>query len=261
MYDHLNGTRDETRQGLENLFKSLGISDRIFDRVKATPDLLEEYGFILRNADYESYLNPENLLLFTQMCQKIQFVSHRDRPLLLKNPWCYPHFMYVKSVFPQAKFVFIHRHPLHVMNSKLKAVRLMLSVRSSYTELISKRYRQIFNNPMKLLLFRLLYSSFFGLGLGRVTKQSIESTTYYLENIQSLPATDYISIQYEDLCQAPEETIVKVLEFLGLQAAATIDYESAISPRPLKLLPEVEKSYERICTKLQPYLLHFGYQV
>ncbi|MEG3850714.1 sulfotransferase [Microcoleus sp. herbarium19] len=259
--NHINRTQERTRQELENLFKSLEISDRQFDKVKPTPDLPEEYGFILRNAGYESYLNPENLRLFVQLCQKIQFAANSDKPLLLKNPWCFPHFMYIKSVLPKAKFVFIHRNPIHVMNSKLKAVRLVLSVKSSYIQLISKRYHEIFDNPMRRLLFRVMYSSLFGLGVRRVTQTSMLATTYYLENIQSLPTTDYISIKYEDLCQSPESTILKVLEFLQLEAKTTVDYDKELAPRPVKLLPEVENSSDEICRKLQPYLVHCGYQV
>jgi len=258
---NINGTQERTRQELKKLFKSLEISDRLFDKVKPTPDLPEEYGFILENAGYESYLNPENLFLFTQLCKKIQFASNSDKPLLLKNPWCFPHFMYIKSVLPKAKFVFIHRHPLHVMNSKLKAVCLMLSVESPYTQLISKRYHEIFDNPMRRLLFRVLYSSLFGLGVRRVTQKSMLATSYYLENINSLPTTDYISIKYEDLCQSPESTILKVLEFLQLEAKTTVDYDNLIATRPLKLLPEVQNSYDEICRKLQLYLVHCGYQV
>jgi len=259
--DHINGTKEKTRQELENLFQSLEISDRLIDTVKPTLDLPEEYGFILKNAGYESYLNSENLLLFAQVCKKIQFTSNPDQPLLLKNPWCLPHFMYIKSVLPKAKFIFINRHPLHVMNSKLKAVRLVLSVKNSYLQLISKRYREIFDNPIRRLLFRFLYSSFFGLGVRRVTQTSLLSTSYYLENLKSLQTTDYISIKYEDLCQTPESTILKVLEFLQLEAKTTVDYERAIEPRPVKLLPEVQNSYDEICRKFQPYLVHCGYQL
>ncbi|MEG3926738.1 hypothetical protein [Microcoleus sp. D3_18a_C4] len=145
------------------------------------------------------------------------------------------------------------------MNSKLKAARLMLSVKSPYTQLISKRYRKIFDNPLRRLLFRIKYSSLFGLGIRQVTQTSMLATTYFWENIRALPTTDYISIKYEDLCQSPESTILKVLEFLQLETKTTVDYERSIAPRPVKLLPEVENSYDEICRKLQPYLVHCGY--
>lgn len=263
-YDQLlpnkvNQTQNQARQELEELMQSLGISDRMIDNVEATPDLPEEYGFILKNAGYESYLNPDNLPVFTQLCRKIQFVSVSDRPLLLKNPWCFPHFMYVKSVFPEAKFIFIHRHPIDVINSKLKATRSILATRNPYLVLLSKQYAQIFKNPMQRFVYRLLYSTYCDLGLRHVTKSAVQSTTYFLQNIDSLPKTDYVSVRYEDLCNEPEETILKILGFLGLKQRSNLAYNTLIKPRPVKLLPEVQGKYEQIRQKLQPYFVYHSY--
>jgi hypothetical protein len=53
----------------------LRLKDRIIDNVAVTPNLPEEYGFILKNYGYESYLNPENLSKFIELCNEIQFIS------------------------------------------------------------------------------------------------------------------------------------------------------------------------------------------
>jgi Sulfotransferase family len=257
--NYINGTENQARREIENILKSLGMKDRVIDNVAVTPDLPEEYGFILKNAGYESYLNSDNISTFTELCRKIQFVSKPDRPLLLKNPWCFPHFMYVKSAFPEAKFIFIHRHPIHVTNSKLKAARSILSAKNEYVALISQQYKQIFDKSVQRFFYQLLYSSYFDLGLRRVTKEAVQSTTYFLENINALPKTDYVSLTYEELCHAPEATIMKILGFLGLEARVTLAYDSLIQPRQLKLLPEVERKYEQIRQKLQPYFAYHDY--
>ncbi|BDI18793.1 hypothetical protein ANSO36C_45950 [Nostoc cf. commune SO-36] len=257
--NYVNGTEKQARQEIEDIFKSLGMKDRVIDNVAVTPDLPEEYGFILKNAGCDSYLNPNNLFKFTELCRKIQFVSKRERPLLLKNPWCFPHFVYVKTAFPEAKFIFIHRHPIHVINSKLKAARSILSFRNEYIALIAHQYKQIFDNPVQSFLYQLLYSSYFDLGLHRVTKETVQSTTYFLNNIEALPKTDYVSLTYEELCHAPEATIIRILGFLGLEARVTLAYDTLIQARQLKLLPEVERNYERIRQKLQPYFAYHGY--
>ena len=260
MSNHLDRTEERTIEELEKLFASLGIGDRTIDKVMATPNLPEEYGFILKNVSgEESLITPKNLPIFQQLCRKIQFISEPDRPLLLKNPWDLPQFMYVKSVIPNAKFIFIHRHPIHVINSKLKAARTLLADWNEYTALIARWYGQIFKNPVQRNLFRLLYSKYFNLGLRRVTKQSIESTTYFLENIESLPEPDYLCVRYEDLCQTPETTIKQILEFLDLEAKSTLEYHKLISPRAIDLLPEVQQQYGHIRHKLQPYFAYHGY--
>lgn len=259
LFNCINKTENKVRQELETLFQSLGISDRVFDKVTVNLDLPEEYGFILKNiAGDESFITSKNQPIFQQLCRKIQFVSNLDKPLLLKNPWDFPRFIYVKSIVPEAKFIFIHRHPIPVINSKLKAVRTALSTWNAYTGLISQRYIKIFNNPVQRFFYQLLYSKYFNLGLKQVTKQAVQSTTYFLENINSLSKTDYICIKYQDLCNKPEKTIAKILEFLKLEPRAVVDYSNFIQQRPLKLLPEVEKNYDKICQKLQPYLIYHG---
>lgn len=258
--NHINQTEERAIGELEELFRSLGISDRTIDKVMATPDLPEEYGFILKNvAKEESFITPQNLPIFQQLCRKIQFISEPDKPLLLKNPWDFTQFMYVKSVVPSAKFIFIHRHPVHVINSKLKAARTLFADWNAYVALIAQLYEQIYKSPVQRNLFRLLYSKYFNLGLRRVTKQSIKSTTYFLENVESLPEPDYLSVRYEDLCQAPEATINKILGFLDLEAKSTLEYQKLISPRAIDLLPEVQQQHENIRQKLQPYFVDRGY--
>ena len=258
--NHINQTESQSIQELNSHFKSLGISDRTIDRVVATPTLPEEYGFILKNmVGDESFITPKNLTVFRQMCRKIQFSSDFDKPLLLKNPWDFPQFMYVKTSIPNAKFIFINRHPIHVINSKLKAARTLLSSWNPYVDLIAKWYRQIFNNPIKRNLYKLFYSNYFDLGLRRVTTQSIKSTTYYLKNIEKLADADYISVRYEDLCQEPETTIQSILVFLGLEARSTLEYQKLIRPRSIDLLPEVQRQYEQIHQKLHVYFDYEGY--
>lgn len=259
--NHVNQKENQAIQELEQLFKTLGISDRAIDKVMATPDLPEEYGFILKNiVGNKSLITPENKPIFQQLCRKIQFTSDPEKPLLLKNPWDMPQFMYVKSAFPSAKFIFIHRHPIHVINSKLNAARTLLSSWNPYTALIAKFYTQIFKNPIKRLIYQLMYTKYFNLGVSRVTKTSVESANYFLENIGSFPEQDYLMIGYEDLCKAPEATIKKILGFLELEPQVDLEYEKLIKPRPIKLLPEVQKQYEQIRNQLQPYFNYHRYE-
>lgn len=255
LFNHINQTEEQAIQELAELFKSLGISNRTIDKVLATPNLPEEYGFIINNeTEKKARLTPNNLPILKELCRKIQLVSDPDKPLLLKNPWDFPNYMYVKSVFPAAKFIFIHRNPIHIINSKLKAIRLMLSTRCEYTALISRDYRNILNQPVRRLISRILYSPYFNLALSQVTQKTVQFHHYYFNNIISLPKTDYISITYEELCHAPETTILKSLDFLNLKSKSNFDYESVIEPRPINLLPEVTKKYDKIFQKLEPYM-------
>ncbi len=251
---------------LQQEFDQLGISDRRFDAVKVSPHLPEEYGFLLRNiGGYEPYISPESLSTFIQVCRKIQFVSDfggdRPKPLLLKNPWCYPHFLYIRQQFPHAKFIFIHRNPLHVINSKLKAVNDTLANWNPYTALISQRYRAIFNSPVNRLIYRTMYSEWFNLGLRKVLQQSVVSTSYFLANISQLAPQDYISLRFEDLCDRPQATIESILSFLAQQPQTPLDYGRWIDKTSPKLLPTVAKNQHQIYQQLQPYFQLHNFSV
>lgn len=256
---YMNQTENNARQELDKLLKSLGMKDRMIDNVEVTPDLPEEYGFILNNAGYKPHLIPENLSVFIELCKKIQFVSAPDRLLLLKNPWDFSNFMYIKSVLPEARFIFIHRHPINVINSKLKGMRSTLATRNAYIALLSQGYTRIFNRPVQHFFYRMLYSSYFNLALQTVTKQTVEGTTYFLQHLDSLPKADYISLKYEDLCEDAEATILNILGFLGLEPRATLAYDSLISPRSIKLLPEVQRKYDQVRQKMESYFIYHGY--
>jgi len=258
--NYIDRQEEQAIKELEAVFSSLEISDRTIDKMPATPNLPEEYGFILNNvAGDESCITPKNLSVFLQLCRKIQFTSNLDLPLLLKNPWDYTQFVYLKQTFPTARFIFIHRHPLDTVNSKLKALRTLLTSWNSYTALISQKYARVFNNLLLRYFFRLLNSSYFNLGLRRATKQSVASTTYFLANMDSLSNNDYCSIRYEDLCQAPTQTIDKILAFLHLEPQQNLNYESLIQPRFSEWLPEIKRNQAKLRQELQPYLDYHGY--
>jgi hypothetical protein len=259
LYNYINKIEQQQLDELYAQFEQLGISDRKFDSIQVSPELPEEYGFILRNAGYEPYLYADSLDTFREMCRKVQFTGDCQKPILLKNPWCYPHFGYIQQVFPQARFVFIHRHPIEVINSKLKAVDTVLSSWNPYTGLISKRYRKIFRNPINRLLYRMMYSKRFNIGVNKVLKQAIESTAYFLETIGTVPEENYVSVRFEDLCEQPQATLQKIFDGLQLSPEINIDYASLIHRRPVRLLPAVEQNQRRIYETLMPYYEFHGY--
>ncbi|AFY39818.1 hypothetical protein Lepto7376_3638 [[Leptolyngbya] sp. PCC 7376] len=259
--DFEQGTTDSEIEKLTQKFQQLGIGDRVFDKVEVTPTLPEEYGFILSNAGYERFINQENISFMEEICQKSQYIQLQANYLLLKNPWCNPHFLFIKQQFPDAKFIFIHRNPSHVINSKLKAIRQTLSVWSPYTALISKRYSEIFKNPLRRAFYRMMYSNFFDLGVKRALSQSIESSTAYLEDIGKLDKHDYFELTYEEFCSNPNQRVQDILDFLNLNIDQKIDFSKNISPRKVDLLPEVEKNLSVIQETFKKYLEEKSYKL
>jgi hypothetical protein len=82
-----------------------------------------------------------------------------------------------------------------------------------------------------------------------------------LQNIGSLPPTDYTTVKYEDLCAEPALQITRVLHSLGIQAGDASAYHELIAPRRLDLLPEVARRQQSIGRKLQRYCTYHGYML
>jgi len=269
LYNHINKKDNQVCQELKEFFNSQGIITRAYDNVKVTVDTPVEYQSLIGNrfskarygqTEFEIYLNSENLQKFIEVCKKIQCISKADCPILLKNPSEFANFKFLKSAFPGAKFIFIHREPIPVINSWLKMQRSAWSKKSNSLAIRWPLYNQTFENFLLRSYRWILESEYFDLGVHRAMKRHVEKTTYFLQNIDSLQNQDYVSVRYEDFCKQPEVTILKILGFIGLKARATLDYEKLIEPRPLDLLPEVERNSEQIKKLLQPYRTYCGYE-
>ena len=254
-----NQSQERAKQQLTQRFALLGITDRMIDGVRVTPDLPEEYGFLL-SPTYRAQISSATLPRFVELCRKVQLVSDADRPLLLKNPWDYfLNFMYVKHAFPQARFIFLHRDPVHVINSQIRAIRSSMQKKNPYLALLSEWYTRTFDQPIRRLATRMLFAPRPGLRIA--TRHVTRATNYVLEHIDALPPEDYISVRYEDMCAAPEATIASILQFLRLSQPGPDLSGSMIDRRPLHLLPEVERQVPHIREQLQSYNQRYHYAV
>lgn len=257
--NYINHMEENARKQLRDFIVTEGLINRGIDNIEVTPGLPEQYGFILRNAGYRPRLNPRNLPVFMELCEKVQFMSSPSKPLLLKNPQDFRNFIYVKTVFPEARFVFIHRHPIHVINSQLKAIRSALEIKNPYIAALANWYNKLFDTPCRLSLARFLFSSHIDLGLRIVTHGVYTAARYFLKNVGKLPNTHYFSIRYEDLCESPDTTMLSLLRSLGVEPYPVLTYDALIAPRPVRLLPEVARKRTSICKRLEAYCTYHGY--
>ena len=262
LQNHIKGNTASAKEKLNQLLQSLGLHDRIFDGVRVSPDLPEEYGYILwREAPfwYLPRLNHNNVRNLLELGAKVQFTQTPGRPVLLKGPWDFPNFAFAKSVFPKARFIFIHRHPIHVINSKLKAMRSALAEMNPYTALLAPGYARLFRRPVQLFIARLLFSSHLNMGLRLLLQYSSMAGRYFLKYIGSLSQKEYVSVRYEDLCERPEDMISRVLRHLGFKPEKDIRGTETVDPRNPDLLPEVTENYTLIRQQLRTIMEMNGY--
>ena len=271
LYNRITGREAQVKTDLQGVLQRE--TNRGLDDLPVGVDLPEEYRFIVRqeapavvlNAKkrldalfFTPYLTPQTLDTFLHMCQKKRFLAGVDRPLVLKNPAdFYFNFLTVHQMLPQAKFIFIHRHPLPMFNSYLYGFPAILAQRSNYAALLDHRYDALFS---RLQIRRKLFLKVFRsaiicrLLLARLT-QSFE---YYLTYLPQLPPEQYVSIRYEDLCADPEACLSYIGAHLQLDLVPRIP-PRFIAPRHLPLLERVRRHYASHVAELMPYLQHCRY--
>jgi hypothetical protein len=259
--DHLHQRAEAARQDLQRDFLKLGLKDRIIDNVPVTPDLPVEYGFVFTSRNNRRpKLTAQMLPQFVELCKKIQFIGEPTKPLLLKNPWDVLGFAEIKAYFPQARFVFIHRHPISVMNSQFRAVESLLAARNGFLAMLAPWYKRLYERPPQLFAVRLLSRWPFHLWERLLAVHMVRVADYFVEHIGSLGPTDYVSVTYEELCQGPDATMQRIAGFLGVSLQRKDSYCSRIEPRPPKLLSQVRRKYRQISQRLAPYLNYHGYE-
>ncbi len=237
LYNHINNLKTNAKDQLNQLFKDKGVIDRKIDHIKVNADYAHEYGYILSKHSSSNKINNKNLRLFNEMCKKIKYVSKNKKPLLLKNPFDYANFIFIKKNFPNARFIFITRKPLNIINSTMKVLNDLMNEKNNYAVLFSKKYNKYFENPLLLNTLRFYCSSLLPFGLFRVINQSAKETKFFLKNIKKIPEEDYMIIRYEDLCTETNKIMMETMDFLKIKS--DIDFNRYISVREIELLPNV----------------------
>lgn len=255
--DYVQGRTGAEQQALSEHFARLGLDNRVLDGVRVSPDLPEEYGFVIDRSP-RPRLTPQTLPSFIELCRKMRLVGG-DRPLLLKNPWDVLEFAFIKQAFPRARFIFLHRHPIDVMNSQLRAMRSLFERRNDYVAQISPWYRDLFTNPAALFVTRAVQTPRFGLGARLVGRHVVKVANYFETHIGGMPARDFIELRYEDLCSRPDAELGRLLAFCEVRPAHAVAGRAMIQPRPRNLLPEVRARYGRIAPALERYRARHGY--
>lgn len=251
------GTEQAARDELDKWFADKGLRGKEHNSAKINPDLPEEYCFALKNQGKRIIVDEENLPSFNLFCKKVQTIQDPSRPLLLKNPYDTLNFLYLYQHVPNAKFIFIYRHPADVINSQIRLLRQMFDKKSEYHALMVPRYRELYENPLKLALARLVYSEHLPLMILQSCHYVSRNCDYILENVDKL-GNAAVGLTYPELCGDTNKGIRRILDFLELQEKTPKDYSKIIRAREPAILPEVERRREWLNKRNQAYCRRFG---
>lgn len=260
IFNHINGIEKNEKKKLAISFGNKFQMNREIDQLEITPEFPEEYGFIIAKKTRNAKINDENLQQFIELCKKIQFISDQNKPILMKNPFDFSNFLYIKKKFPVSKFILIHRNPIRTLNSQLKAMRTLLKKKSHYMARLSQEYDKIFDNRILLSFYRLLYSSYNPYRTITAMRRMIKETDKFLDNINYLELNkDYINVKYEDLCQFPQKTIIKIMKFLDMSLVININYKDFIKQRKTTNLKEIQNIENYLYKRMNNYFSFFKY--
>ncbi|MFT5681851.1 MAG: hypothetical protein ACI8RZ_002769 [Myxococcota bacterium] len=232
-----------------------GITARKGDGVAVSPSLPEEYCYILNNHGHKSWLTPEGLPLFAQILDAL----NDGRPILLKNPWDYAHFPFLAATFPDARFVFIHRHPFRVIQSAVGVFRAIWSKQQDgYVSLLSQRYRRLWANPVTRAIFRWLGTGALALDVRSVAAGVVSANQHYVAHHAALDASRRISLRYEDLCDDATGQLQRIFDFLDLGPIPPLS--TPPRPRSSTLMPELSRQTDALSSKMAAYFALMGYR-
>lgn len=274
LHNRINGTEPAIKAELQLVLQQE--SSRGLDDLPVGADLPEEYRFLMPREEkrafmlnfrrrleqlfFAPHLTPQTLSAFLEMCRKKRFLAGNDRPLVLKNPSDhYFNFWAVHEMLPEAKFIFIHRHPLHIFNSYVHSIPAMFAARSNYAALIDPGYDKLFGRiPLRRYLSLRVSRSdtMYRLLLARL----IDSFEYYLKHIQKLPPNQFVSLRYEDLCDDPTSCLTRIGRDLRLDLVPSIP-PRFVAPRHLPVSDGIKRLYADRVADMAPYLEYFGYPV
>ena len=259
LYNHIKNLEKKSKENLNESFKNKSIHARKIDKLKITSDFPEEYGFVLSKKNGPNKITPETFKTFITLCKKIQFISKNNKPILLKNPFDFTNFLYIKSILPKSKFIFIHRNPFKTLNSQLTARRTLFQQKSEYMSLLSPSYQKIFENIIFLCFIRFINSPNNQIRTIQTINKLTRETNYFLKNIKLLNKTDFICIRYEDLCEKPNTKIIEILKFLKIKEKKLLQFSDFIKPRKKTILKELQQKEKYISKQMKPYFSEFKY--
>lgn len=155
--------------------------------------------------------------------------SARDggRPLLSKNPVHTARVGLLRAMYPQARFVFIHRDPYEVFASTMNLHRRILRLTAL------QRYDDADIEANVLALYRLVM-------------------TQYLDDIHAVPAAQRMEVAYADLDRDPANVVARIYDRLDIgghdNAAAAISayVETQVGYRKNRFAPISQRLVERI---------------
>jgi hypothetical protein len=250
----IHGTEQRDRDTLNRLFQALGIKDRKIDNVLVKDDTVEEYGWLLRQVSYNISIQESNRERFEEICKKLLYIHPGAESVLLKNPWDTGNAEQILKWFPQARFIYITREPIYILNSLVNAVHALGTGKQPFQTLLVDDFKMpggkitinaIYGFWKFLRALRLIagYNLSTYVAIRPIAAQLVKKdlAAYYRE-VHQLPKESVYEVNYQEFNRNPQRILNELKDFLGLPFQAD-PADIVPKPRTTKLNKPLQ-SYE-----------------
>ena len=250
------------RKAVAKTLQDLG-DNRSFDNVAIGLDYPEEYGWILEQSPFNIYTRrPVSNTRFEPLLALIEAKRQsaaNSAWLLLKNPVdFYDGFLRLDRDFPDAAFLFLHRHPLAVFRSQVAAWRQLFEATNHYMALLSQQYRETMTQPVLRRQNNIVLRS--RPFLTTMLMMLAESFEFHIEH-ESTMQSQSMRLRYEDLCADPVTQLNAIADWLDLSEPITAPQQLAAKPRQLGDDPLLLDVYNANRHRFEAYGDWLGYDV
>ena len=251
--NHQQGGAKRDAQRLNACFAALGIRDRNIDSVPVSADEVEEYGYLLRRRFGSFKLNEQSAVFFEEMCRKLLTVHPGSEAVLLKNPWDTGSAKWIAQRFSEARFIYISREPIAVLNSMLNALLSYLDGPQHYLEMLLDRgdgrrsYRAGYIVWVGLRGLRRLIGRRAIARLARpiLARTVAKQVAEYRCELAAMPSRQSVELDYSALRADPEAVMASLESLLGVSRSAAMDNMRAVTAgRPVN--PVLRNYAERL---------------
>lgn len=245
------GTEASAKGEIDQLFQNWHMESRLGDNISLSQAMPEEYGWLLRRWAGAFCTNARTAPLLDEICRKLQFLMPSAEAVLLKNPWDAGHVGDVLNRFPDARFIFLQRTPVAIVNSQFRIAQYFSKHKDPFIHLL-------FNGiPLgrawlwtQRAVRKVVGEKWHGrIALGYIKRDVVRELKRLETSWKLCPPDQKIALDYNGLIDNPQEALQKVSGFLGISPRP--EFAPAKSnPRIPALLPEVERVEADFCRLL-----------
>jgi hypothetical protein len=240
LLQHHDGTAAVARRELDEIFQTWHMATRRIDGITLSHAMVEEYGWVLRRRAGAFHAHAKTVPLLGEICRKLQFLTPAAEAVLLKNPWDTGHVDDLLDYFPDARFIFLQRDPVAIVNSQFRIAKYFGRNKDPYVNLL---FSGIPLGRTWMWLQRAVRKAAGERRHGRmVLRYILSGVTRELGRIEEswdrVPPPRRTALDYDGLVSGPDEALRKVSAFLGLVPRSDHASEKP-NPRNPALLPEV----------------------